>query len=903
MNNEITIAQNAEEALSNGLDWVKQNISDEQGCEGIHRDLRSIRREIKKLKNTADLPPTLAVFGASQAGKSYLVNSLISRPGGNAEILFGQRRIDFLKEINPVGGKESTGAVTRFTIHYHGLSEQKPVKLIILTQIDLVKIIGHGYLANIRPDTRNDDITTQTLQSIISKFHGKKNKTPIDGLDPDDLFDLREYMNKEFPNDALIAHLNRMQYWEEGARLLPYISALDRLEYFEILWGRSVDLGTIFSNLSAGLKQIQFSTEIQCGSDALVPKNISIIDVQIVKYLFETDTYPPVTAYLPQGPSVSIKRGVLTGLVKEIVLNIPEDIINVNNRSLFQEVDVLDFPGARSYNDIPLNNLAITPNENSHTQNLGTGKEVRGKEALYEVYLRGKVAFLFHCYTNEYAINALIICQQDGPPEVMTLPKFVEKWIHRTQGRNAQERTGKPSSLFWVCSKFDRDLTSNPAASDDNPSEYTPLWDARFNVNFKEYVQKQTSDQWINHWDNTKSFENCFWIRNPYFSSSVIDSKEGIEFQLKPEKELRLRTMKTSYVQFVKQSGMFFENPDRAWDEAVQPAKSGVEYLIEKVTPICNKNIKQKQVQDQLIIQKNNAFEILKPYRKSTDIQELIREAESLGQKTVEALLAMMKFQNSFGFLLDALMMTEEVAWQTFFDLDFQYQGETEEYTPLANHHNTPINLDDSEFESEFGDIFNNISQSTSNANPSTNINSPVFRPKENRFVIALLGVWNSNLRISEERYQQWGLTKEAYSYIIRGLTESVERVRLAKIMEESIKPLLDGYAEETIDLIARMSVLLLNKFTNTVSWGYVEEEKRPKLKSGKSVFSSEILGVTEEPNLDVKFPGQAFFMQWLKGIQECFKANVLYQQNQPDLDNKTLIANAELIKIMDSLK
>ena len=70
----------------------------------------------RKLARSAGRRMCVGVYGASQQGKSYLV-SVLARPPGKSELRtrFGEETRDFVREINPQGGKESTGLVTRFS--------------------------------------------------------------------------------------------------------------------------------------------------------------------------------------------------------------------------------------------------------------------------------------------------------------------------------------------------------------------------------------------------------------------------------------------------------------------------------------------------------------------------------------------------------------------------------------------------------------------------------------------------------------------------------------------------------------------------------------------------------------------------------------------------------------------
>ncbi|MBK6353098.1 MAG: hypothetical protein IPF46_06775 [Saprospiraceae bacterium] len=64
--------------------------------------------------------PAAAMFGESQAGKSYLVSSLLSEEGIPFEIFDGTGEgYNFKDKINPYGNEhESTSVVTRFSTKY-----------------------------------------------------------------------------------------------------------------------------------------------------------------------------------------------------------------------------------------------------------------------------------------------------------------------------------------------------------------------------------------------------------------------------------------------------------------------------------------------------------------------------------------------------------------------------------------------------------------------------------------------------------------------------------------------------------------------------------------------------------------------------------------------------------------
>ena len=50
-------------------------------------------------------------------------------------------------------------------------------------------------------------------------------------------------------------------------------------------------------------------------------------------------------------------------------------------------------------------------------------------EGINEFFLRGKIDFLFHKFTIDLAIDALVFCIDPGPMNIKELPRSLEDWI------------------------------------------------------------------------------------------------------------------------------------------------------------------------------------------------------------------------------------------------------------------------------------------------------------------------------------------------------------------------------------------------------------------------------------------------------------------------------------------
>lgn len=104
--------------------------------------------EARRLERTFNNPTCVGVFGPSQAGKSHLISVLARKEDEETMIATfdgPERGIDFITRINPFGGKEATGLVTRFSMQAEPTPPGFPVCLRLLSPADIVKIIVNSH--------------------------------------------------------------------------------------------------------------------------------------------------------------------------------------------------------------------------------------------------------------------------------------------------------------------------------------------------------------------------------------------------------------------------------------------------------------------------------------------------------------------------------------------------------------------------------------------------------------------------------------------------------------------------------------------------------------------------------------------------------------------------------------
>ena len=173
------------------------------------------------------------MFGPSQSGKSYLISALAQDADGSLLAALGDESADFIQDINPAGGKESTGLVTRFTLTPSGAPAMFPVKLRLLSELDIVKILTNTYYADCRHLTPPDeDALAARVDALAKKAKGEPWRA---SFSEDDMIDLKEYVTRNFRATAVVQRLEHL-YWPKAIRAAGRLAPEDRAALFEILW-------------------------------------------------------------------------------------------------------------------------------------------------------------------------------------------------------------------------------------------------------------------------------------------------------------------------------------------------------------------------------------------------------------------------------------------------------------------------------------------------------------------------------------------------------------------------------------------------------------------------------------------------------------------------------------------
>ncbi len=623
----LQVAELAEEASG----WIADDENrDKVGAEepALGREFRRARFRTRKLAAAARRNMCVGVYGPSQAGKSYLI-SVLGRPRGSdlmAAFDGAERPLKYLDEINPEGQGESTGLVTRFTTAKVTAPAGFPVKVRLLSEPDIVKVLANAFAKD--GDGSEPAPGPEEVERLLAAAESRAGSLGGDGAFPaEEMWDIQDYLTAQFGNSAYFASLRG--YWDRTAEVVQKLDLEARTELLSVLWGRHAPLTDLYRTLASHLKDLDGDREVFVPLGALTPREVSIIDVQTLKELdgeAEGDLQP-VAVRTARSASTRIPRGELTALVAEMIVpmaEVPWDFM--------KETDLLDFPGTR----------------NRFTHNLQKFL-VHGEAPLAQLFLRGKVAFLFDRYVAEQEMTSMVLCVGEGNMEAKDLPGLVEQWVAATHGATPQQRANARCILFFVLTKFDTLLVEAGGSGDDPATRFQ----RRVQNSMLEPFGKMP-DAWINEWVPGEPFRNTFWLRNPTYETPVIAYGENKrEIGIREDMLKRVETLREGAIN-APLAGRHFADPQAAWEAAMEIDDGGVTRLAGALGAVCRQQTKLDQVSDQLEIQIGTIERPLSQFHVSTDIDRRLELKRAAADAVVDTLNECFE-ENRWGELMEAL--------------------------------------------------------------------------------------------------------------------------------------------------------------------------------------------------------------------------------------------------------
>ncbi len=878
----------------------------------LKRDLTSQQKQLKisayqsqKLMWAAQRNPGIGVFGASQAGKSYLVSALARKENSRLIAVFGDIEVDFIEAINPEGGKESTGVVTRFTMEeFFSPQQDYPVCLELLSLTDILKILVNSYVYDLRHENdEKEDHDPVALEERIKELENFRSSQQTSAISEEEVYDLEQYCRHKLTNknsNQRIGALARVDYWNRAARLAPFLSTAHLVGLFALLWEEMDTFSKIFSQLLDVHLQLGFARRVYCSMEGLCDisgenyerrDNGSIIDVEtlLVGKLGEPDNNgDTVGVCTGDGSICRVPRHMLTALIAELVIKMKEQ-----PAAFFDSTDLLDFPGARSRETRPKDEKYLDADEQPR------------------LFLRGKVAYLFERYCDNKDLTSLLLCSGFENMEVISLPEMVFDWISVTHGTTPEERAGLRTTLFLVMTKFDMTAFRKAAGDGDTSTRWTTRLETSL---IKPY--NQVPNNWPERWQNDQVFDNCFCVRNPYYTREDIFEYNGTELG---SQEIAVRDSAVTFVKELKKS--FLSNSlvkthvahcEEMWDSFMDLNDGGISLLRSRLEERCRVDLKEQQLRIAINKIRQDATELLADFYITGDLDKELQRKKVLLEQLLKALS---KVGPRFPEFIRLLQIDEEMLYDIYMRLDKVVPSAEMETESLEDKDSLQDKVDIADL---FSDILGAASDSSQTTVEPSSAHPAVIPPKNDfpcRFVKAVKEFWDSSVieyAEQQEVLSYFQIKKQELLDIFKELTIGMERIGL---LEEITAEIRDTFNRRETDIEAQIwkSITpMCYRFNEYINWLGMGGYFAP---AGTGISLQDILNKNQEhvvfagvhspdefPVLSDNAPdyGRQYLFDWLMSLGKTILDNVPYYLDiQVSIDPAS---NKNLGDILESL-
>ncbi len=690
--------------INDAIEWIRINRPDH--FEQRFLQLVGERCRLRKIAATEAENPAIAAYGESQKGKSYVITNLLSDNGAPFTVKAPDREYDFVKEINPITNNvEATGVVTRFTTFGADKGRYNPaypVLVKLLKVSELATILCDGYHSDITDYQSYSDTEIEQIALDIYERYSKMPELPGAPIVEDDVVDMKDYLRR-CAGSATQALL-RSPYFDKLALVVRRIPASDCAEVLAPLWHRNATLTRLFTRLSNALARLSYASEVYLPIEAVLNTRLTLMSVQRINELGNTDKttadhFTDVVIREAGGKESVVKdfdKSEISALCAEAVYKVEDRFLDSTvsydmtmidaevgrridttpfKKDILRHTDLLDFPGARARNQLKEENLDKTDAKSSMSNDAN-------------VYLRGKVAYLFNRYSDWGLINMLLFCHDNAQRNDDTLYITIENWVKQYVGDNPRSRqrtielAGGVSPFFLVATKFNIDMAMGDTNPDDVTNSRTAIdqrWSDRFNVVlYKEVIHGQDAD-WFKNWvSEGETFKNTYLLRDYKYSGDTGKGNNLYNGFAATGRETEIAIPRSYYdrlkLSFVESPHVrkFFADPEAAWDSSATMNNDGALYLFRNLAKaaLCMRNTRAELTAATLSQIATSVVEILKDYHHDDDAaKQLVSDMNRACAIRRELLFACNADNYFFGRLIQNLQTTEKRVYNCLYNV------------------------------------------------------------------------------------------------------------------------------------------------------------------------------------------------------------------------------------------
>lgn len=655
------------QASRSGLNWAKANLGSEALAATRDRIIEG-RVRMRRIDTALDVNPAAAIFGQSQVGKSYLVKNLLKNSKGVFEVITdGQGGVhNFIGDLNPSGkGKESTSLITRFTSKPgHTGSEEFPIRVKVFSPVDITLILIDSYFSDIdSPKYPTREVIAARIDELEGAYARRPEAQKL--FTEDNVYEIIDYLNHNSFSSAVsfIDEMKRHRYLERLAMIISSMQPKEWVQAFSMLWGDNPMISDVYIRLINLLDSLEYPEYVGIDVNPLLRVDGTILSVDRIKEFFgleEDENKVKVEKARVQEMQVwtgskklSVKKSEFTSVAAEVILQVPDDV--VENRPLLENLDILDFPGARSRELFKIESM--------------------GGSQVCDMILRGRVSYLFNKYSRQYLISTLLFCHHNEQSNVKSLSNLLHNWIYDIVGKTPEQRAQYMSGsdvppLFWVNTMFNKLLDRDSNTEKEGKTEVELDGEANYRWSescsgvVSEIIREDRDNRWFSEWTPSKAFDNIYFLRDYTYSKGVFKGYlENMTEECVIESErAHMERLRRTFLahEFVNRH---FRNPLEVWEEAATVNKDGSDYIIRNLEKAAKYVVEARDRNFVQMVSENfyNLFETLFAFYHDDNSDTMLAEAlESAGR--IELTLGILFGTKPYLFteLLSSMLVSEE---------------------------------------------------------------------------------------------------------------------------------------------------------------------------------------------------------------------------------------------------
>ncbi len=518
------------------LDWIDQSrLMLKAQARSLRTEVQAISSALLAVVEAVEKPPAAGLLGAWGTDRSSIVGAMMTRAAADAPVDMSRVVLDRDRIQAAIPSDAGGGAAAIFRLVSAARVESPfrfPVRVSLLSQLDLVKIIAGAYLVHV-PPRRQRRILPDAIAHRLSTKTDDVGQQAFSGMSRRDIDGLRDTLHTAAPASPGLRELDAAGYWATIGGLIPHLPDQVRRQVLALLWAEDPALTALFNRLSDAIELLGFSGEAFTGIEALLsrdPETGQMVrhptSVAAASTLLGSETRTDQTVRISSrnGRATDVERSTLAALADEIWLPVAPETL-----SLLETADLLVLPAPAPVmlwppphgRDVPLDARAV-------------GAHLSASEA-EEVFAARKASYLAERTVQLHGLTSLTVAvNRQLSPEACTIDAetsiLVSTWVERTQGATAQQRELRRTGLSILVAPGDTPRGRRPQGG--RPTDQTtPSIDADI---VSEVLAGNV--EWVSDWTPHRPFRNVFTWNPP--ASSQLETPVH-RFETHPPTDLR----------------------------------------------------------------------------------------------------------------------------------------------------------------------------------------------------------------------------------------------------------------------------------------------------------------------------------------------------------------------------